>query len=134
MSEKYKPEQSKGTAMLRDALVAGGIALTAAVIIEGGQTPEQPDHSIVKIDKDQTNTPEAEQKLLTYTVKQGDSVTEIVSKVYGADDGENIFNNDYYAEEVAAVETNVPEGQLLQPGQVLELPADITQHTESPSQ
>ena len=108
------------------------LAVSTVVAATGPEAPASPDKTVVDVTENNQATQETDtrQELVTYTVKPGDSVTEIVAKVYGADDGENIMNNEFYAEEVAAVEHNIPEGQLLQPDQVLELPADITQHAE----
>jgi hypothetical protein len=123
--------------LTRRGKVAAGagalLAVSTIVAATGPEAPVNPDKTIVDVKDNNQSTSEinAEQELITYTVKPGDSVSEVVSKVYGADDGENIMNNEFYAEEVAAVESNITEGQLLQPDQVLELPADITEHSPS---
>lgn len=116
---------------------AGAFAAVSTVVAATGPevpTEPRPDVHNIKIDDDKSVTDfgtekNDEENLITYTVKQGDGVNEVVANVYGVDDGETVYNNAHYDQEVAAVR-EILDGQLLQPGQEITLPATF----ETPSE
>lgn len=112
--------------------LAVGAGILAAVTIHNVASSDEVDtpkplYEGIYNDGDSANTDKLkpESKTVEYAVKNGDSPSSVIANVYGADDGRTIMNNEFYKEEVAAVEGAMNDG-MLQPDQVLELPFDIT--------